>query len=99
MVGDAGAADARQRLRERADNEVDIAQHALIFRASKAGSPEGAERVRFVYEDVRPMAARHLDDVAQRRYVAPDRIQTLDDDQAVPLAGRQALELLAQALG
>ena len=58
----------------------------------------GAERVRFVDHQIRAVAAAHLDDLLERRHVAANRIEPFDDDQTIALAGREALELLAQAL-
>jgi hypothetical protein len=55
--------------------------------------------MRFVDHDVRAVRARDLDQLAQRRDVALDRIQPFGDDQAVALILREPLELLAQALG
>ena len=54
--------------------------------------------MRFVDQQVRAVGAAHGDDFLERRHVAADRVEALDDDQPVTFAGRQALELLAEAL-
>ena len=90
MIRHADAADAGQRLRERADDEVDLVEDALILGAAEAGGAVGAERVRLVDEQVGAVRAADVDDVAQRRDVAADGIQPFDDDQPVALAAPAA---------
>src|SRR5262245_16731882 len=99
VIRDADPADAGQRLREGADDEVHLVEHPLILGAAESPRAVGPERVRLVDEEVRTVRAADVDDVAQRRDVAADRIETFDDDQPVPLLRRQPLELLAQAVG
>jgi hypothetical protein len=99
VIRHAHAADARERLGEGADDEVDLVEHALILGAAQTVGAIGAQRVGFVDEQVRMMRPADADDVAQRRDVAADRIQPLDDDQPVRLGARQPFQLLAQAVG
>jgi hypothetical protein len=102
VVGHADAADPRQRLREGADHEVHFTEHTLRLGTAESGGAIGAERMCLVHEQVRPVLATHVHDVAQRRHVAANRIQAFDHDEAVApdaVSLGQALELLAQALG
>src|SRR5437763_8425241 len=98
MVRYADAADARKRLREGTDDEVDVLQHALVLGAAAPRRAVGAQRMRFVDQEVRVVRATDLDDLAQRCDVAADRIEAFDDHQTVAIAARQALELLSQTL-
>ncbi len=59
VVRHAEAADACQRLRERADDEVDLVEHALSFGTAESARAVRAERVRFVdHEAGAGLAAR-----------------------------------------
>ena len=77
VVRHADAANARERFREGADDEIDLIENALLFGAAQAGRAIRAERMCLVDQQVRAVRAAHFDDLAQRRHVAADRIQTL----------------------
>jgi hypothetical protein len=52
-----------------------------------------------IHQEVGVVRPAHLDDIGERRDVASNRIEALDDDQPVLLTLRQARQLLPQALG
>ena len=98
MIRHADAANAGQRLREGPDDEVDAIEDALILGAAQTGRTVRAERVRFVDQQVRAVRAAHVNDVAQRRDVAANRIQAFDHDEPIPPAAGEPFELPPQTL-
>src|SRR5437867_7939904 len=95
MIRYADAADATQRLRERAHHEVDVLEHALRFGAAQPGRSIRAERVRFVDAEMRAVRPTDVHDRSKRRDVAADRIEPFDDDETIAQTFGQPVELLA----
>ena len=98
MIRHADTADTRQRLREGADDEVDLREHSLGLGAAEPGCAVRSKRMRLVHQNVRAMGAADVHDVAQRRDVAANRIQAFDHDEPIPPAVREPVELPPQAL-
>src|SRR6201981_1593555 len=98
MIGSANPHNTAERLRKRAADEIHVVQDPLRFGTAKARGPIGAERVRLVDEQIRAVLAAGGNDFPERRDVAANRIQTLYDDKAVPVAMRQPLELSPEAV-
>ena len=97
VVRHAEAADGADALAERADDEIDVVDHALRLGNAAAILADEAHRMRLVDQHHRAIFLGDADHFLQRRDVAEHRIDALEHDELARF-GRQALQPFFQRL-
>src|SRR5205085_8683452 len=97
MVRDAEPAHRSDRLRESADDEIDVVDDALCFGDAAAMLSDESHRVRFVHKDHGPVRLGDSNHLLERRDVAEHRIDPFEDDELASAFG-DSLQTLLESL-